>query len=98
MPRAEGLTSWSRLRELLSVTLWTSFLAACLETGVFFAFFDPMVLSGDATTPMWLMLRPTAYAAGFFFFWTFTFVSCTLTAFMLNSGPGAPPKITDPPS
>lgn len=92
----ETSSSWSRFNERISVTLWTSFLAACLETVVFFAYFDPMVLGGDETTPTWLALRPAAYAAGFFFFWVFTFVGSVLTAYMLDSGPNAPPKSAEP--
>jgi hypothetical protein len=96
MPAGDG-TPWSRLSERLSVTLWTSFLAACLETAVFFAYFDPLVLSNEVTTPPWLALRPAGYAAGFFFFWTFSFASSTLTAYMLDSGPGAASKSADRP-
>ena len=86
----ETAHSWSRFSERVGVILWASFLAACLETTVFFAYFDPMVLDGNASTPTWLALRPAAYAAGFFFFWVFTFVGSTLTAYMLDSGPNAP--------
>jgi hypothetical protein len=88
--------SWSRFNECVSVIAWTSFLAACVETLVFFAFFDPMVLGIDEATPTWMALRPAAYAAGFFFFWVFTFVGSTLTAYMLGSSPNAPAKSTEP--
>ena len=88
--------SWSRFNECVSVIAWTSFLAACVETLVFFAFFDPMVLGIDEATPTWMALRPAAYAAGFFFFWVFTFGGSTLTAYMLDSGPNAPAKPTEP--
>jgi hypothetical protein len=87
-----NLSSWSRFKERISVTLWTSFLAACLETAVFFAHFDPMVLANIQATPAWLALRPIAYAAGFFFFWAFTLIGSTLTAYMLDSSSNAPPK------
>jgi hypothetical protein len=88
----ETAHSWSRFSERVGVISWTSFLAACLETMVFFAYFDPMMLDGLETTPTWLALRPAAYAAGFFFFWAFTFVSSTLTAYMLDSGRNAAPS------
>ena len=88
--------SWSRFRECVSVIAWTSFLAACIETMVFFAFFDPMMLGVIGATPTWMALRPMAYAAGFFFFWVFTFASSTLTAYMLDSSPKAPTKPAEP--
>ncbi len=94
----EGLQSppWSRFHERVSVIAWTSFLAACVETLVFFAFFDPMVLGIDEATPTWMALRPAAYAAGFFFFWSFTFIGSTLTAYMLDSSPNATPRSMEP--
>jgi hypothetical protein len=93
----EGTRSppWSRFHECVSVIAWTSFLAACVETLVFFAFFDPMVFGIDQATPAWMTLRPAAYAAGFFFFWVFTFVGSTLTAYMLDSSPNTPHKHTE---
>jgi hypothetical protein len=87
--------TWSRFDERVGVTLWTSFLAACLETLVFFAFFDPMVFGSVDAAPTWLTLRPAAYAAGFFFFWIFAFVGSSLTAYLLDSSPNAPPKTAE---
>jgi len=93
MPANDETTySWSRFSERVGVILWASFLAACLETMVFFAYLDPMMLDGLETTTTWLAFRPAAYAAGFFFFWAFTFVGATLTAYMLDSSPNAAPK------
>ncbi len=80
---------WSRVKERISVTLWTSFLAASLETAGFFAFLDPLVLRQDGSMPTWITGRPAAYAAGFFFFWLFTFAGSTLTAYMLGSSRNA---------
>jgi hypothetical protein len=87
--------AWSRFRESVSVIAWASFLAACIETMVFFAFFDPVMLGIDEAAP-WMALRPIAYAAGFFLFWVFTFASSTLTAYMLGTSPNAPTKPTEP--
>jgi hypothetical protein len=93
MPANDETThSWSRFSERVGVILWASFLAACLETMVFFAYLDPMMLDGLEATPTWLALRPAAYAAGFFFFWVFTFIASTLTAYMLDSSRSAAPK------
>jgi hypothetical protein len=88
--------AWSRLNERISVTTWASFLAACLETVVFFAFFDPAVFGTDQSGPTWLALRPIAYGAGFFFFWAFAFLGSILTAYMLDSSPNAAPKSMEP--
>ena len=41
--RAKSAT-WSRVKERIGVALWTSFLAACVETAAFFAYLDPRVL------------------------------------------------------
>ncbi|HLW25981.1 MAG TPA: hypothetical protein VKT22_16625 [Steroidobacteraceae bacterium] len=83
---------WSRLAECLGVTLWTSFIASCLETGLIFACFDPLTLGSAMgldvyVAPSVLALRPAIYALGFFVFWLFTFVAASLTAYMLSSGP-----------
>jgi hypothetical protein len=83
---------WSRSHERISVTLWTSYLAACVETMVFFACFDPLLLANIDAAPGWLAVRPIAYAAGFFFFWAFTFVGSFLTAYMLDSSSNASVK------
>ena len=92
----EPTSSWSRFSERIGVTLWTSFLAACLETVVFFALFDPMMLGIGQATPPWLAMRTAAYAAGFFFFWTFTVAASALTAYMLDSSPNAPANSAEP--
>jgi len=80
---------WSRLREAVGVVLWSSFLAACLETMLFFAWFDPPLLSHDDFPPAWLAQRPTAYAVGFFFFWCCSAVAAAFTAYLIESGPHA---------
>ncbi len=73
------------LSEGINVALWTSFIAACLETAVLFACFDPLTLGfDDYFAPELLALRPMIYAVGFFVFWLFTFVGTALTAYMLS--------------
>jgi len=79
-----------RLSEGIGVALWTSFIAACLETAVVYACFDPLTLGlDDYFAPALLALRPMVYAFGFFVFWLFTFVGTALTAYMLSIS-GAP--------
>jgi len=79
--------NWSPFGEGLGVALWTSFIAACFETMVVFAFFDPVTLGFDGFAPPLLALRPILYAFGFFFFWFFAFIGTSLTAYLLESGP-----------
>lgn len=78
--------TWSRLSEAIGVALWTSFLAACLETAAVFACIDPITLGFDDIAPSLAAMRPMIYGLGFFVFWLFTFIGTALTAFMLVSG------------
>lgn len=80
---------WSGLREGLFVALWTSFIAACFETAVVFACFDPITFGFEELVPSLAALRPIIYGVGFFVFWLFTFIGTGLTAYMLVSGPHA---------
>jgi hypothetical protein len=90
---APPAAAWSLLSEGIGVALWTSFLAACLETAVVFACFDPITLGfDDYFAPTLMALRPMIYGLGFFVFWLFTFVGTALTAYMLGSGPHAPSR------
>ncbi|MGO8829576.1 MAG: hypothetical protein ACLQT5_10035 [Steroidobacteraceae bacterium] len=83
--KTEHLAAWPPLSEGIGVALWTSFIAACLETAVVFACFDPLTLGlDDYFAPALLALRPMIYAFGFFVFWLFTFVGTALTAYMLS--------------
>jgi len=74
---------WSRRRQEVGTIVWSSFLAACLATTIFFAFVDPLTLGNDDQPPAWLTSRMTGYALGFFFFWIVTMVSAFLTAYLL---------------
>jgi hypothetical protein len=78
---------WSRRRQEVGVIVWSSFLAACLATMIFFAFFDPMQLGEDGWPPAWLTSRMAGYAIGFFFFWIVTAVSALLTSYLLETLP-----------
>jgi hypothetical protein len=79
--------SWPRFREDLGVLLWAAFLAACLATAFFFAYFDPVLLAADHAPPAWLADRMTAYTAGFFFFWGICTVASFLTAYLIDTRP-----------
>ena len=67
----------------VAIVLWASFLAACVATLVFFAYFDPLLLQTDGAPPHWLADRMTGYAVGFFFFWCVCTLASALTVFMI---------------
>jgi hypothetical protein len=77
----------SRVRRNAGALLWSSFLAACIATMFFFAYFDPIELANDAAPPRWLADRMTGYAIGFFFFWFVCAVSGFLTAWLVDTRP-----------
>ena len=72
----------------VALVLWASFLTASGGTMLFFAFFDPTLLSYDDEPPHWLADRMTGYACGFFFFWALCSVAAFLTAFMIDTRTG----------
>jgi hypothetical protein len=88
----DRLPTWSRLRQDVGAVVWSSFLAACLATMLFFAAFDPLLLASDDAPPWWLESRMTGYSVGFFFFWFVCAVAGFLTSALLHStapsGPG----------
>ena len=85
--QTETIRPWSRLRQDVGALLWCSFLAACIATFLFFAYFDPMLLADDVHPPAWLTDRMTGYAAGFFFFWLVCAISALLTAWLVDTRP-----------
>ena len=67
----------SRLREIrrrerlwqdIGIIVWASFLAACIETMTFFAYFDPAMLGIHEIPPEWVANRLAGYSFGFFCF------------------------------
>lgn len=80
---------WSRVRQDVGAVVWSSFLAACLATMLFFAAFDPLLLAGDDNPPWWLESRMTGYGIGFFFFWFVCAVAGFLTSALLHSTPAS---------
>ena len=76
---------WSARSRGIGVALWTSFLVACVETMIVFAFLDPATLGFEGLAPSLAALRPLLYGCGFFFFWSFAFIGAGLTAYMLES-------------
>jgi hypothetical protein len=80
------------------VALWTSFLVACLETMIVFAFVDPATLGFDVLSPSLAALRPMLYGCGSFVSWSFAFIAADLTAYMMEmnrraESPPANPRV-----
>jgi hypothetical protein len=75
-------STWSRVKERIGVSLWTSFLAAIVEVGVFFSCINPWAFDH---VPYWLLDQSAIYGLVFFFFWVCTFAATALTAYMLDS-------------
>jgi hypothetical protein len=76
---------WPRRKQEMAAVLWPSFLVACVATMVFFALFDPLLLSVDDQPPAWLQSRMTGYALGFFFFWIVAAAAAALTAYLIDT-------------
>lgn len=92
VPGDSSAPDWSARSEGIGVAVWTSFVVACIETMITFAFLDPLTLSADGVSASLVALRPALYGCGFFFLWGFAFIACGLTAYMLESGPHAPAR------
>ena len=87
LPNDPPAVAWSPRTQGISVALWTSFLVACFETMIVFAFLDPMTLGFEGLSPSLAALRPMIYGCGFFLFWSFAFIAAGLTAYMLETSP-----------
>ena len=77
--------SLGRVGRDIAMVLWPSFLAAAVQTMVFFAIFDPVYL-GEGTALAELISNHNAgYALGFFFFWAFSTLSSALTLYLART-------------
>jgi hypothetical protein len=96
---------WSRGKRDWAVSLWVSFLAACVGTFVLFAMIDPERLT-DAWVMGWDLGLRLVYGLGFFFLFGVALLASWLTCFMQRTGPRSghsrgqggrpPPVIRDP--
>lgn len=77
--------AYSRRLHHAGAVIWSSFLAACIGTMVFFAMFDPTKLVEVTTWRIDLESR-WAYTIGFFAFWLLTLCSSVLTLILLLPG------------
>jgi hypothetical protein len=75
---------WGSRAQVLAAVLWSSFLAACLATMLFFAWVDPgMIHEGSA--PELEATRMTAYGIGFFFFWFVAIVASAVSVYLIRT-------------
>ncbi|MCK5363228.1 MAG: hypothetical protein KAR22_09680 [Gammaproteobacteria bacterium] len=70
------------LVQRISAVLWPAFLCAGAATGVFFTFFDPIVLLACEGEPP--MSRMGAYTLGFLMFWLLCITSSAGTWYFLG--------------
>ena len=73
---------------------WVSFVAAGVAEVVFFATFDPQVLTASATFPFELS-RSGAYTLGFVLFWILAAASAAAAVWLLDTAPQRSPDASD---
>ena len=81
-----GARQWSRNRQAIAIVVWISFLAAAVQTMVFFAVFDPVELAHSIDDDLDIG-RDAGYAIGFFFFWILSAACAGLTAWLVRTAP-----------
>jgi hypothetical protein len=64
---------------------WSSFLAACAASILFFAAVDPQLLRDAGPRIFDNLSREAGYAVGFFFFWVLAASSAALSVYMVRS-------------
>jgi len=84
-----------RPRWVVPITIgWVAFVAAGVAEAVFFATFDPEVLTASATFPFELS-RLGAYTLGFVLFWLLAAASATAAHWLLAADPQRSPHASD---
>ncbi|MBS0578223.1 MAG: hypothetical protein JSR36_03055 [Proteobacteria bacterium] len=71
----------------VGIVLWTSFLAACLASLLFFAAVDPLLLRDAGPAAFRHIDREEGYALGFVFFWVIGSSASALTLLLLRMPP-----------
>jgi hypothetical protein len=79
------LRGWSRISRDVAMVLWPSFLAAAVQTMIFFAVFDPVYLGEGTALASIISTHNAGYALGFFFFWAFTTLASALTVYLVRT-------------
>lgn len=75
---------WSRRSQNIVAVAWSSFLAACAATGLFFAQVDPLDILA-AVDPLLEISIEAGYALGFFFFWAVGALSSLIAVFLIRT-------------
>jgi hypothetical protein len=75
---------WSSRAQVLAAVLWSSFLAACFATMLFFAFVDPGMIH-EGAAPEMEMTRMTGYGVGFFFFWMVAAIASAVSVYLVRT-------------
>lgn len=75
---------WGARAQVIAAVLWSSFLAACFATMVFFAFVDPGLLHDDSTVEI-EVTRMTGYGVGFFFFWAVAAIASAVSVYLIRT-------------
>ncbi len=84
--KTNGESSSVPLVQRVSAVLWPAFVCAGAATGVFFTFFDPVVMLECEGEPP--MSRMGAYTLGFFMFWLLCIASSVGTSYFLGPQAG----------
>jgi hypothetical protein len=75
---------WTRKAQNIAAILWPSFMAACLATGIFFGYLDPIDLSAISSA-LSNLSDFAVYTVGFFFFWFVCSVSSFLSVLLIRT-------------
>ena len=70
---------------MLGIALWSSLLAACLASLLFFAAVDPLLLRDAGPRLFDGLEREGGYALGFFFFWFIATCASTLSLYLART-------------
>ena len=69
----------------VGLVMWSSFLAACAGSMLFFAAVDPQLLRDAGPRIFDNLNREAGYALGFFFFWALAASAAALSLYMVRS-------------
>ena len=85
-PDPEPRSAEGRRRGLdVARVLWSSFLAACVASILFFAAVDPELLRGAGPRVFENLDREAGYGLGFFFFWATGALASTLSVYLIRT-------------
>ncbi|HEY1315005.1 MAG TPA: hypothetical protein VGE92_14085 [Steroidobacteraceae bacterium] len=84
-PSPEGHSSDQRFLMDVGLVSWSSFLAACVASILFFAAVDPQLLRDAGPRIFDNLSREAGYALGFFFFWMLAASAAGLSVYMVRS-------------